>query len=345
MTELTVRPVTGIGDVTAGADLAEILAAAAPWLQDGDVLVVTSKVVSKAEGRLVAVPPEPGPEREKAREAAIDDETVRVVARRGPTRIVQTRHGLVLAAAGVDESNVDRSHIVLLPVDPDASARALRQGLRERLGVDVAVVVSDTMGRPWRLGQTDVAIGAAGIGAVRDYRGETDAHGNTLEVTQVAVVDELAAAADLVKGKADRVPAAVIRGFRTASVGEGALVLVRAAHEDMFSMGTAEARAAGLRAAATLPDTVPFADTDLPTGAVHRALSTVDIPVSEVDPAGAPLPPSTRLVLRPGGDARSPARAGAGVHRLRAALAAEGLASAWIDDGTPLGLIAVGMPA
>jgi coenzyme F420-0:L-glutamate ligase/coenzyme F420-1:gamma-L-glutamate ligase len=258
---------------------------------------------------------------------------------------VQTRHGLVLAAAGIDESNVDRSRIVLLPEDPDASAGALRQGLRERLGVDVAVVVSDTMGRPWRLGQTDVAIGAAGIGAVRDYRGEPDAHGNTLEVTQVAVVDELAAAADLVKGKADRVPAAVIRGFRTASVGEGARALVRAAHEDMFSMGTAEARAAGLRAAATMPDAVPFADADLPAEAVHRALSAVDVSVSEVDGHGAPLPPSTRMVLRPGGDARSPARAGADIHRLRAALAAEGLASTWIDDGTPLGLIAIGMPA
>jgi coenzyme F420-0:L-glutamate ligase/coenzyme F420-1:gamma-L-glutamate ligase len=345
MSELTVRPVTGIGDVEAGADLAGLLAAAAPWLADGDVLVVTSKVVSKAEGRLVPVPPEPGPDREKAREAAIDDETVRVVARRGPTRIVQTRHGLVLAAAGVDESNVDRAHVVLLPEDPDASARTIRAGLRERLGVDVAVIVSDTMGRPWRLGQTDVAIGAAGIGAVRDYRGETDAHGNRLEVTQIAVVDELAAAADLVKGKAERVPAAVIRGFRTASVGEGARTLVRAADEDMFSMGTAEARADGLRAAARLPDAAPFADADPPAGAVHRALSTVDATTTVVTATDAPLPPSTRIVLRPGGDARSPARAGADVHRIRAALAAEGLASAWIDDGTPLGLIAVGMPA
>src|SRR5688572_24459411 len=154
MAELTVRPVTGIGEVEAGADLAALIAAAAPWLTDGDVLVVTSKVVSKAEGRLVPVPPDPGPDRDKAREAAIDEETVREVARRGPTRIVQTRHGLVLAAAGVDESNVDRSHLVLLPLDPDASARTLRAGLRDRLGVDVAVIVSDTMGRPWRLGQT-----------------------------------------------------------------------------------------------------------------------------------------------------------------------------------------------
>jgi coenzyme F420-0:L-glutamate ligase/coenzyme F420-1:gamma-L-glutamate ligase len=343
--ELTIRPVTGIGEVVPGTDLATLIAAAAPWLTDGDVLVVTSKVVSKAEGRLVPVPPDPGPDRTKAREAAIDTETVREVARRGPTRIVQTRHGLVLAAAGVDESNVDRSHLVLLPLDPDASARALRQGLRDRLGVDVAVIVSDTMGRPWRLGQTDVAIGAAGIGAVRDYRGEADAHGNKLEVTQIAVVDELAAAADLVKGKADRIPAAVISGFRTAAVGEGARSLVRAAHEDMFSLGSAEARADGLRTAARLPDAVPFADGELPAGAVQRALSTVDVSVTVVDAPAAPLPPSTRMVLRPGGDARTPARAGADVHRVRAALAAEGLASTWLDDDTPLGLIAVGVPA
>jgi coenzyme F420-0:L-glutamate ligase/coenzyme F420-1:gamma-L-glutamate ligase len=348
MVELTVRPVTGIGEVTAGADLATLIATAAPWLADGDVLVVTSKVVSKAEGRLVPVPPDPGPHRNKVREAAIDEETVRVIARRGPTRIVQTRHGLVLAAAGVDESNVDRSHLVLLPVDPDASARALREGLRDRLGVDVAVIVSDTMGRPWRLGQTDVAIGAAGIGAVRDYRGEPDTHGNRLEVTQVAVVDELAAAADLVKGKADRVPAAVIRGFPTTTaglVGDGAGTLVRAAHEDMFPLGSAEARADGLRVAARLPDAVPFADAELPAGAVQRALSTVDVRMVVVDAPVAPLPASTRIVLRPGGDARSPARAGADVHRVRVALAAEGLASAWIDDGTPLGVIAVGVPA
>jgi coenzyme F420-0:L-glutamate ligase/coenzyme F420-1:gamma-L-glutamate ligase len=344
MTELTVRPVTGIGEVEPGTDLAALLADAAPWLADGDVLVVTSKVVSKAEGRLVAVPPEPGPDRDKARDAAIDDETERVVARRGPTRIVQTRHGLVLAAAGIDESNVDRSHLVLLPVDPDASAQTIRAGLRERLGVDVAVIVSDTMGRPWRLGQTDVAIGAAGIGAVRDYRGEPDAYGNRMEVTLIAVVDELAAAADLVKGKAARVPAAVIRGFRTDAVGEGARALVRPAVEDMFSTGTAEARADGLRVAARLPDAEPFGDAELPAGAVQRALSTVDLTVTTVDTPEAPLPPSTKMVLRPGGDELSPARTGAAVHRLRAALAAEGLASAWLDDNTPLGLIAIGTP-
>lgn len=338
--QLTIRPVTGIGDVTPGADLAALVVAAAPWLADGDVVVVTSKVVSKAEGRLVPVPPEPGPDRDAARDRAIDAETVRVVARRGPMRIVQTHHGLVLAAAGVDESNVDRSHIVLLPTDPDASAAALRARIRELLGVDVAVIVSDTMGRPWRIGQTDVAIGAAGIGAVRDHRGEPDAYGNILDVTQVAVVDELAAAADLVKGKAEQVPVAVIRGFRGSAPAEGgARALVRVGPEDMFALGTAEARADGLRLAAGLPDDGPLGDADLPPGAVEHALSTVDTKVDVLTAS------EKRVTLRPGGDPRRPARAGADIHRLRAALAAAGLASTWTDDPEPFGTITVGMPA
>jgi coenzyme F420-0:L-glutamate ligase/coenzyme F420-1:gamma-L-glutamate ligase len=347
--DLTIRPVHGIGEVTPGADLAGLIAAAAPWLADGDVLVVTSKVVSKAEGRLVPVPPDDGPERAAAREGAIDKETARLVAQRGPTRIVQTHHGLVLAAAGIDASNVDRAHLVLLPLDPDASAEALRAALRDRYGLDVAVVVTDTMGRAWRLGLTDVAIGAAGIGALRDYRGGSDAHGNELQVTQVAVIDELAAAGELVKGKADQVPVAVIRGYRGSSVGTGARALVRAADEDMFSLGTAEARADGLRAAATLPDDVAFADAPLPPGALDRALSTVDVPVEHLSGArmrstGALVPPYSQIILVPGGDPRRPARAGAAIHRLRAALAAEGLASVWLDvESTPFGVVAVGV--
>jgi coenzyme F420-0:L-glutamate ligase/coenzyme F420-1:gamma-L-glutamate ligase len=340
MSEITVRPVAGIGDIAPGADLAALITTAAPWLADGDVVVVTSKVVSKAEGRLVPVPPEPGPDRDAARDRAIDSETVRVVARRGPMRIVQTHHGLVLAAAGVDESNVDRSHLVLLPADPDASAAALRARIRELSDVDVAVVVSDTMGRPWRIGQTDVAIGAAGIGAVRDYRGEPDAYGNVLDVTQVAVVDELAAAADLVKGKAAQVPVAVVRGLRFASDAQGgARALVRAGPEDMFALGTAEARADGLRLAAALPDDVPLGDADLPPGAVEHALSTVDMKVDVLSAS------DKRVTLRPGGDARRPARAGADIHRLRAALAAAGLASTWTDDDSLFGTITVGLPA
>jgi coenzyme F420-0:L-glutamate ligase / coenzyme F420-1:gamma-L-glutamate ligase len=344
MSELTVRPVTGIGDVTPGADLAALITTAAPWLADGDVVVVTSKVVSKAEGRLVPVPPDPGPARDAARDAAIDGETARVVARRGPMRIVQTHHGLVLAAAGIDESNVDRSHLVLLPADPDASAAALRARIRELSDVDVAVIVSDTMGRPWRIGQTDVAIGAAGIGAVRDYRGEPDAYGNILDVTQVAVVDELASAADLVKGKAEQVPVAVVRGLRFPMPAEGpdtvgARALVRAGPEDMFALGTAEARADGLRLAAALPDDVALGDGDLPPRAVEHALSTVGLKVDVLTAS------SKRVTLRPGGDPRRPARAGADIHRLRVALAAAGLASTWTDDpDTPFGTVTVGMP-
>src|SRR4051794_40695325 len=179
---LEIRPVTGIGEARPGADITAMIVAAAPWIADDDVLVVTSKIVSKAEGRLVEVPPDDGPARDAARSAVLAGETVRVVARRGPTRIVQTRHGLVLAAAGIDASNVARDRLVLLPLDPDRSARELRAALRDRHGRRVGVVVTDTMGRPWRLGLTDVAIGAAGVPPVRDYRGEVDLYGNELQV-------------------------------------------------------------------------------------------------------------------------------------------------------------------
>ncbi|HEY0484834.1 MAG TPA: coenzyme F420-0:L-glutamate ligase [Mycobacteriales bacterium] len=238
---LEIRPVTGVGEVRPGDDLAAVLAGAAPWLADGDVVVVTSKVVSKAEGRLVRTPVDPVG-RESARQDAISAETVRVVATRGRTRIVQDTRGLVLASAGVDASNVERDTLALLPEDPDASARALRAGLRDALGVDVAVVVTDTMGRPWRNGLVDNAIGAAGIAPVTDHRGATDPYGNALELTEVAVADELAAAADLVKGKLGGVPAAVVRGLSFVDDGRGATVLVRGSAEDMFSLGTREAR-------------------------------------------------------------------------------------------------------
>lgn len=256
---LEVLPVLGIGDVREGDDLAALIATTAPWLRDGDVLVVTSKIVSKAEGRLVDVPTD-GPEREAARAEVLAAETARPVARRGSTRIVQTHHGFVMASAGIDASNVDRSRLVLLPKDPDASARALRAALRDRHGADVAVIISDTMGRPWRNGLTDVALGVAGMSALRDHRGEVDPYGNQLNITQMAVVDELAAAGELVKGKCDQVPVAVIRGYLTvpdADDGDGAVAaLVRDAAHDLFSLGTAEARAAGLRAAATLGESV-----------------------------------------------------------------------------------------
>jgi coenzyme F420-0:L-glutamate ligase len=235
-----VLPVRGLPDLRPGDDLAGLLAAAAPWLADGDVLVVTSKAVSKVEGRLVPAPVDPAG-REAARQAAVAAETVRVIASRGRTRIVETRHGLVLAAAGVDASNVRPGELALLPVDPDGSARRLRGALRTALGVDVAVVVSDTMGRPWRNGVVDVAIGAAGIRAIDDLRGATDTHGMLLEMTEVAVADEIAAAAELAKGKLSGVPAAVVRGLSPVDDQAGARPLLRPAAADLFRLGTAEA--------------------------------------------------------------------------------------------------------
>ena len=229
-------PVRGLPEVRPGDDVAALVAAAVE-LQDGDVVVVTSKILSKAEGRLLPS----GGDREAARLAAVDAETVRIVARRGTTTIAETRHGLVMAAAGVDASNVAGHEIALLPVDPDASARSLRARLLELTGHIVSVVVSDTMGRAWRVGQVDHAIGAAGLAPVRDARGTMDSYGHVLEVTEIAVADELASAAELVKGKADGVPVAVVRGLELADDGRGAEALVRPASQDWFRLGTADA--------------------------------------------------------------------------------------------------------
>jgi coenzyme F420-0:L-glutamate ligase/coenzyme F420-1:gamma-L-glutamate ligase len=337
--------VTGIGDVQPGDDLAALITTAAPWLADGDVLVVTSKIVSKSEGRLVDIP-RTGPERDAAREAALAAETARPVARRGPVRIVQTHHGLVMASAGIDESNVDPSRLVLLPQDPDASARALRTALRERHGLDVAVVITDTMGRPWRLGLTDTAIGAAGIDAVADYRGQLDAYGNELNVTQMAVVDELAAAGELVKGKSDQVPVAVVRGIAgraDGSDGAGAAVLVRSADEDLFSLGAAEARTLGLHDAASLTDAKAFTPGTVEVGWTQFA----QLPEGALD-----LPEHTGAALAlfaPDGDPLSIAQTGAEIHRLRTRLAADGYATAWLDldasDFLPAGVVALGVLA
>ncbi len=343
---LQILPVHGIGDITAGDDLAELIGTAAPWLADGDILVVTSKIVSKAEGQLVEVPAD-GPERELARAEVLISQTARIVARRGPTTIVQTHHGFVMAAAGIDASNVDKTHLVLLPVDPDASARQLRTDFRAR-GLDVGIIISDTMGRTWRNGLTDVALGAAGIAPVRDHRGETDPYGNELEITQMAVIDELAAAGELVKGKCDQVPVAVVRGYLTAGGpdGAGAVALLRNPAEDMFSLGTAEAQAAGLREAALLPDGAQF---DLPghavdEAAVERALATVAdlvFPATTITPAEALPHNGASVALHLSPHHRDPAaflRLGADAHRLRAALAAEGVASVVLlhDDGIRL---------
>jgi coenzyme F420-0:L-glutamate ligase/coenzyme F420-1:gamma-L-glutamate ligase len=233
VTGIEITGVTGLPEITAGADLAGLIAGAAPGLRDGDILVVTSKVISKAEGRLVSA----------TRGEAVDAETVRVVARRGPAKIVETRHGLVLAAAGVDNSNTPPGTVALLPEDPDASARRLRKDLAGLLGIRIGVVITDTLGRPWRTGQIDLAIGAAGLTPARDYRGQPDTFGTPLEVTLTALADEIAAAADLVKGKTTGIPVAVLRGLDglvTEADGPGAAALIRPASEDMFRYGSAD---------------------------------------------------------------------------------------------------------
>ncbi|ODT78429.1 MAG: coenzyme F420-0:L-glutamate ligase [Pelagibacterium sp. SCN 64-44] len=244
-------PEIGPGDdlVTLIADAIAAIAAedAEAGLRDGDILVVTSKIVSKAEGMQV-----PAADREKA----IAQDTVRIVAERvhpgGTTRIVETRHGLIMAAAGIDMSNVPDGVALRLPEDPDRSARALCEGLRARLGVAIGIVITDTLGRPWRVGQTDVAIGAAGMIVTDDLRGDVDANGRPLHVTVTVLADELAGAADLVKGKASGIPVAVVRGLDRLVTGldaPGARTLVRSVDDDMFRFGSAEAYRLGYEAA------------------------------------------------------------------------------------------------
>lgn len=229
---LEVFPVEGVPEVRPGDDLAGLLADACPDLADGDVLVVTQKVVSKAEGALVRIDPDDP----RGHKAIVEGEAVRVLRRRGELIIAETRHGFVCANAGVDLSNVDDGWAALLPEDSDRSARRIRDGLRARLGVEVAVIVSDTFGRPWRRGLTDVAIGCAGIRAIVDLRGTEDSRGRELQVTEVCVVDELAAAAELVMGKATGVAAAVVRGVDPQWLGRGEVrgEVVRSPQEDLF---------------------------------------------------------------------------------------------------------------
>lgn len=246
-----ILPVPGLPEFRPGDDLAAAIAGAAPWLRDGDVLVVTSKVVSKCEGRIVPAPADPE-ERDALRRSLIDDEAIRVLARKGRTLITENRLGLVQAAAGVDGSNVGSAELALLPVDPDGSAAALRNSLRADPGVEVAVVITDTMGRAWRNGQTDAAIGSAGLPVLYGYAGAVDGHGNELVVTEVAVADEIAAAADLVKGKLTAVPVAVVRGLALPDDGSTAARLLRGGEDDLFWLGTAESIELGRRQAQLL---------------------------------------------------------------------------------------------
>lgn len=256
MPRYSIWGVTGVPEVQAGDDLVDLIAAAVEHsvvedseaaLRDGDILVITSKIVSKAEGMQVPV---------GDREKAIAEDTVRIVAERvhpgGVTKIVETRHGLIMAAAGIDTSNVPDGVALRLPLEPDRSARDLCVGLRARFGVTLGIIITDTLGRPWRVGQTDVAIGAAGMVVTDDLRGGVDANGKPLNVTITVLADELAGAADLVKGKASGIPVAVVRGLGrlvTDLDAPGARTLVRVGDDDMFRFGSAEAYQLGYEAA------------------------------------------------------------------------------------------------
>ncbi len=231
---LEILPVAGIGEVKPGQDLAALIveATGGDRLRDGDCVVVTQKVVSKAEGRLVPIDPADP----LSHKPLVEQESVRVLRRRGDLVISETAHGFVCANAGVDLSNVEEGFAALLPIDSDRSARRIRDRLRALAKVEVAVVISDTFGRPWRRGVTDTAIGCAGIAAVVDLRGSTDALGRELKVTEVALVDEIAAAADLVMGKSKGVPVAIVRGLDEAWFRPGSVAkeIVRPPADDLF---------------------------------------------------------------------------------------------------------------
>ncbi len=273
----------GIGEVGPGADLVAAITAAVAAdehgpLRPGDIVVVTSKIISKAEDRYADA---------ADRETVIGAATRSVVAQRGAMRIVRTHAGLTLAAAGVDNSNVERGRILLLPSDPDASAARLAAGLGEIAGGPVGVVVSDTAGRPWRLGQTDHAIGAAGVQVLAAYAGQVDGYGNELAVTTMALADELAAAADLVKAKLAGRPVAVVRGL-SELVGPqpretaGAAAILRTGREDLFSHGSREAVLAALSRALGVPEAYPDLVGLDPASAAGALLARGDLPA---DPA------------------------------------------------------------
>lgn len=327
---LQVIGVPGLGEITAGTHLAAVLAeglSTATWpdgttgLREGDIVVVTSKIVSKSEGRVVP---------EADRDAALEAETVTVVATketpRGITRIVRTHHGLVLAAAGIDASNAPDGQLLLLPRDPDASARALRQQLLDLTGIRVGILVTDTLGRPWRDGLTDCAIGVAGVTVLDDLRGQPDAQGRSMEATVIAVADEIAAAADLVKGKTAGMPVALIRGLAhhvLDSDGPGAVSGVRPLEEDLFPLGTAEARREGAQSAMASRRTIRhFTDDPVDPAALTHAIAAA---------ITAPAPHHTapwRFVLL---DAERQALLSAMRERWRSDLEADGFDAATIE--------------
>ena len=236
MNRLSAWGIEGIGEIVHGDQVGDIIVSScAPGseneLQDFDVLVVTQKIVSKAEGRLVEI----NPDDPLSHKQLVEDEAVRIVRRRGDLIITETKHGFICANSGIDLSNVERGYAALLPLDSDRSARRIRDIVKAKLGVNVGVIVSDTFGRPWRKGLTDVAIGVAGIAAVVDLRGTPDALGRTMNVTEVCIADELASTAELVMGKSSGIPVAIVRGtdpswFRDSSMSE----IVRPPQEDLF---------------------------------------------------------------------------------------------------------------
>ncbi len=302
--------VEGLGEIRTGDDLAALIHQAAR-LAEGDVVVVTSKVVSKAAGLVL----------DADRDDLVEQHSVRMVARRGPTRIVRTRHGLTLAAAGLDASNTPPGTVVALPTEPDDEARALRRRLSRLAGVNVAVVITDTAGRAWRQGQTDIAIGVAGLAPLENLAGTTDSHGNRLTVTAPAIADEIAAATDLVMGKTAGLPVAVVRGLADRVLpaghdGEGAAALVRPADADLFGWGAVDAvrvavRRDGADRAAGFPEPVDPVD-----ALVDDASAAADQTVVKVLSAG---PARWRIVAVTGAPPEVAAwEAGAFVERLRA---------------------------
>lgn len=320
---LEIFPIPGLPDIRPGDDLAALLAAAAPDLRDGDVVVVTSKVVSKAEGALLRAQPDES--REALRQRAIRAESAEILAARGRTVIARTHHGFVLASAGVDASNVHPDEVALLPQAPDASARKLRAALADHTGHDVAVIVSDTFGRPWRNGLTDVALGCAGLPPLLDLRGRVDAYGAPLEMTEIALVDAIAAAADLVKGKLGQVPAAVVRGLErhVGDDGPGVAPLLRDRAGDMFARGSAEAYGDGLRDAPHARRTVrTFRPDPVPEQALERAFAA-----AVTAPAPHHTTPWSFAVVRE----RRAALLDAMADRWRTDLRADGFTSAQID--------------